>query len=142
MISVDGSLLIQIANFLLLIWVLNIVCYRPIRNVLIKRKEKMDGLEVAINDTSKKATSKEQEFAEGIRQARSEGMKEKDALIQEASLEEKRITEEINKKAQANLGKIREKISKDAEDVRTSLLKEIDTYATAIGQKILGRAIS
>jgi F-type H+-transporting ATPase subunit b len=142
MISIDGSLFIQIANFLLLIWVLNIVCYKPIRNVLIKRKEKINGMEKVIDDTSKEATDKEQAFAEGIKQARSEGVKEKESLIEEANQEEKRITEEINKRAQANLAEIREKISKDAEDVRASLLKEIDTYAMAIGQKILGRAIS
>lgn len=142
MISVDGSLFIQIANFLLLIWVLNLVCFKPIRNVLIKRKEKVSGLEVAIDDTSKEATEKEQAFAEGIKQARSKGMKEKDALIQEASQEEKKIIAEINKKAQANLAEVRRKISKEAEEVRASLQKEIDSYATAIGQKILGRAIS
>jgi F-type H+-transporting ATPase subunit b len=36
---------------------------------------------------------------------------------------------------------MREKIAKDAEDVRTSLQKEIDAFANAIGEKILGRAV-
>ena len=37
MINIDGSLFIQIANFLVLIWILNIVVYRPIRKILIER---------------------------------------------------------------------------------------------------------
>ncbi len=142
MIKVDGSLFIQIVNFLFLIWIMNVVLYKPIRNVLIRRKEKMGGLEQNIVSAVNDAKEKEESFANGIKEARSRGMKKKDALIQEATQEEKRIVEEINKKAQANMTEIREKISKEAEGVQASLQKEIDSFAEAIGEKILGRAIS
>lgn len=142
MIKVDGSLFIQIVNFLFLIWIMNVVLYKPIRNVLIRRKEKMGGLEQNIVSAVNDAKEKEEAFASGIKEARSRGMKKKDALIQEATQEEKKIVEEINQKAQANMMEIREKISKEATGVQTSLQKEIDLFAQAIGEKILGRAIS
>lgn len=141
MIKIDGSLFIQIANFLFLIWVLNVILYKPIRNVLIQRKEKIGGLEQNIISAQKNASDKEQAFADGMKEARSRGMKQKEALVQEATQEEKRIVEEINKKAQANMSAVREKISKEAEVVRESLQKEIDSFAQAIGEKILGRAV-
>lgn len=141
MIKVDGSLFIQIVNFLFLIWIMNVILYKPIRNILIRRKEKMGGLEQNIASAVNQAKEKEQAFANGIKEARSRGMKQKDALIQEAGQEEKKIVEEINKKAQANLMEIREKISKEAEGVQAALQKEIDSFAQAIGEKILGRAI-
>lgn len=142
MIKVDGSLFIQIVNFLFLIWIMNVVLYKPIRNVLIRRKEKMGGLEQNIVSAVNDAKEKEEAFASGIKEARSRGMKKKDALIQEATQEEKKIVEEINQKAQANMMEIREKISKEATGVQASLQKEIDLFAQAIGEKILGRAIS
>jgi F-type H+-transporting ATPase subunit b len=142
MIKVDGSLFIQIVNFLFLIWIMNVILYKPIRNVLIRRKEKMGGLEQNIANAVSDAKEKEDAFANGIKEARSRGMKQKDALIQEATQEEKMIVEEINKKAQANMMEIREKISKEAQGVQASLQKEIDSFAQAIGEKILGRAIS
>ena len=141
MISVDGSLFIQIVNFLFLIWILNVILYKPIRNVLIQRKEKIGGMEQKIEKAAKDAEDKEGAFASGIREARAEGIKERDALIQEANQEEKRIVEEINKKAQANLAQVREKIAKEADGVRGSLQSEIEAFAQAIGEKILGRAI-
>jgi F-type H+-transporting ATPase subunit b len=49
--------------------------------------------------------------------------------------------EQINQKAQANLAEVRDKIEKDAQNVRASLNKEIDTFANAISEKILGRAV-
>jgi F-type H+-transporting ATPase subunit b len=121
---------------------MNVVLYKPIRNVLIRRKEKMGGLEQNIVSAVNDAKEKEEAFASGIKEARSRGMKKKDALIQEATQEEKKIVEEINQKAQANMMEIREKISKEATGVQTSLQKEIDSFAQAIGEKILGRAIS
>jgi F-type H+-transporting ATPase subunit b len=61
--------------------------------------------------------------------------------LKEAAEEEKEIIEQINKKAQANLAEVREKVAKDAQNVRASLYKEIDTFANAISEKILGRAV-
>jgi F-type H+-transporting ATPase subunit b len=141
MIKVDGSLFIQMVNFLFLIWIMNVILYKPIRNVLVRRKEKMGGLELNIATAVNDAKEKEKAFVNGIKEARSRGMKKKDEMIQEAAQEEKRIVEEINQKAQANMMEIREKISREAESVQASLQKEIDSFAHAIGEKILGRAI-
>ena len=141
MINVDGSVFIQIANFIFLIWVMNMILYKPIRKVLLQRKEKVSGLERSIADFSTQALDKENAFASGIKEARANGLKEKQALMQSGSDEEKIIIENINKKAQAELAKSREKIAKDAESVRISLQKELDTFVNAIGQKILGRAV-
>jgi F-type H+-transporting ATPase subunit b len=139
MISVDGSVIIQIVNFLLLIWVLNIILYRPIRSILIQRKQKMQGLEQAIGSCEKDAKEKDDAFSKGIKDARSSGLKAKDALLLEAAEAEKAMVAEINQKAQENLAKAQKKIEQDVETITVSLLKEIDAFAEIIGQKILGR---
>ena len=137
----DGSLLIQVVNFIFLIFILNIILYKPIRSVLIQRKEKIAGLEEGIEAFERDAIEKEDAFALGIKDARANGLKEKEVLLTAAAEEEKKIIEKINKKAQADLAEVREKIVKDAEVAKTSLLKEIDGFANAIGEKILGRAV-
>ncbi|PQP35902.1 ATPase [Desulfobacteraceae bacterium SEEP-SAG9] len=141
MIKVDGSLFVQIANFLVLIWLLNIILYKPIRNVLIKRNEKVKGLEQNIDMFKRDAQEREDTFANGIKAARVKGLKEKDALLATASEEERNIIAEINQKAQTNLAEVRAKIAKDTEAVRKSLQQEIDEFASAIGKKILGRTV-
>jgi F-type H+-transporting ATPase subunit b len=98
MIKVDGSLFIQIVNFLFLIWIMNVILYKPIRNVLIRRKEKMGGLEQNIATAVNDAKEKENAFVNGIKEARSRGMKKKDALIQEATQEEKRLLKKLTKR--------------------------------------------
>jgi F-type H+-transporting ATPase subunit b len=137
----DWTLWVQIANFLLIVWVLNIVLFKPIRNILIQRKEKVTSLEQNIDTSDKEAKGKNEAFDSGIRDARAEGLSEKNNLLNEAADEEREIVDKINQKAQADLAEVRKKIAKDAEVVRTSLQQEIDTFASAIGEKILGRAV-
>jgi F-type H+-transporting ATPase subunit b len=137
----DWTLWVQIANFLLIVWVLNIVLFKPIRSILIQRKEKITSLEQNIETSDDEAKEKNEAFDSGIRDARAKGLSEKNVLLNEAADEEKEIIEKINQKAQADLAEVREKIVKDTEAVRASLQKEIDTFASAIGEKILGRTV-
>jgi len=137
----DWTLWVQMANFLLIVWVLNIILFRPIRNILIQRKEKITNLEQNIETSDKGAKEKNEAFDSGIRDARAKGLNEKNVLLNEAADQEREIIDKINQKAQADLVEVREKIAKDAEAVRASLQKEIDTFASAIGEKILGRAV-
>ncbi|MBU1932150.1 ATP synthase F0 subunit B [Patescibacteria group bacterium] len=139
MIKVDVSIFMQIVNFLFLIWALNLILYKPIRKVLLKRKEKVEGLEQSIENFNINAQEKEDAFALGIKDARSKGQIEKELLLSAAQNEEKQLLEKINKKAQDDLAQMRDKIAKEAENVRSSLQNEVDAFASAIGQKILGR---
>ena len=140
-VTPDGSIVIQIVNFLFAIWVLNVLLYRPIRKILTQRKEKVDGLELAIETSNNNVKEKDDAFAAGIKAARAKGLNEKGALLQQAADEEKSIIADINRKAQTELTQIREQIKKDAEVARQSLQSEIDDFANQISQKILGRAV-
>ena len=137
----DGSLIIQIANFLLIIWILNLILYRPIRNILRQRRERIEGLELSIETYNENAQEKDDAFASGIKEARTRGLKQKDTLLQAAAEEEKQIIENVNTNAQAELAEIRKKIAKDADNARTSLQERVDEFADEICQKILGRKV-
>jgi F-type H+-transporting ATPase subunit b len=137
----DWTLLIQIANFLILIWVLNLILFRPIRNVLIRRREKINGLEDTIEISRRDVQEKEEAFAAGIREARMKGLAKKEGLMAEAADEEKKILAKINEKAQADLADVREKLAGEKESARSELMQKIDDFAETIGQKILGRTI-
>ena len=141
MVNIDGSVFIQIINFLVLIWVLNMVLYRPIRNILLQRREKVSGLEGNIETAGAQMKQKEEAFSKSIKEARSKGLQEKESLIKEGEAEEKEIVGKINEKAQAELAQVKEKIAKEAEQVRDALMKDVDAFASDIGQKILGRAV-
>ncbi len=141
MINIDVSVVIQVINFIFLIWVLNLILYKPIRKILLQRKEKVTGLENGIDTFMADAEAKNAAFTAGIKSARTKGLNEKGALLEVAAEEERRIIDKINEKAQADLIAIRQKISQDTDAVRIKLQQEVDGFADAIGQKILGRVV-
>ena len=136
----DISLVYQMINFLVLLFVLNLVLYRPIRNVILERKAKVDGLETGVGKATSDLSSQKDSYKEGLREARAKGLKEKEVFVEEASKEEKEIIEQINKKAQANFAQIKQQVAEETEQARKALEAEVDAYAKAIGEKILGRA--
>ena len=137
----DMSVFIQIANFLFLILVLNIILYKPIRGILIQRKEKIKSLESGIDTFQADARENEESYISGIKKARALGLKEKQSLVDAAMEQEKAIVDKIHRQAQADLAQIREKVAKEATAAKAQLLKEVDGFANAISEKILGRAV-
>ena len=142
MISVSPFLFVQMANFIVLIFILNAVLYKPIRRILKERKEKIQGLEGGIKSFEQDAAESEQAFQAKMKEARSKGFQEKEALKEAGQEEEKRLVDEINQKAQADLETVRAQIAKDAEDAKGKLKAEVEVFSAAITEKILGRAVS
>lgn len=136
----DISLVYQMINFLVLLFVLNLVLYKPIRNVLLERKAKIEGMQNGAEKAQSDLVAGEDAYNSGLKQARSKGLKSKEAFVEEASKEEKEIIDRINKKAQANLADIKKQVAQETEQARKALEAEVDVYAKAIGEKILGRA--
>ena len=141
MINIDGSLFIQIINFLFLIWVLNLLLYKPIRNIILQRKDKVSGMEQDVEQAEVKALEQNAAFADGIKDARVKGLEAKKAMMLEGEEEEKKIFSKINEKAQADLIKIKEQIAEQTKEAKTALLKDVDNFADAISEKILGRTV-
>jgi F-type H+-transporting ATPase subunit b len=136
----DISLVYQMINFLVLLFVLNLVLYKPIRNVLLERKAKVGGLEKDVEKSSADLIAQKDSYKNGLKEARAKGLKKKEVFIEEASKEEKEIIEQINKKAQANLAEIKKQVLSETQQARKMLEGEVEVYAKAIGEKILGRA--
>jgi F-type H+-transporting ATPase subunit b len=121
--------------------VLNLLLYKPIRNIILQRKDKVSGMEQDVGQAEAKALEKNAAFADGIKDARVKGLEAKKAMMQEGEEEEKKIFSKINEKAQADLIKIKEQIAEQTKAAETALLKDVDNFADAISEKILGRTV-
>jgi F-type H+-transporting ATPase subunit b len=141
MVEINGSLFIQIINFLVLIWVLNKVLYKPVRNIIAQRKARVSGLEEVIDHSEQDIFAKDEALKAGLKAAREKGLKEKEASENEARQQEKKLMEKINEKTREDLAEIRERVVKEAQTTRLALQNEIESFADQISHKILGRAV-
>ncbi len=141
MLKIDISLIYQIINFLVLLFILNIVLYRPIRGIIQKRKQEMEGLEKAIQDFQSKAEENARSIEQGMILARKEGFREKEAIKEQGVEEEKSILSEAMAKAGDKVQQAKREIEAKAEEVRKELETQIANFSAELVQKILGRSI-
>jgi F-type H+-transporting ATPase subunit b len=135
-----GVLWIQIANFLFLLFLLNIIAYRPIRRILAKRTEEMESMQQHAEALQEKFDENEKTLQENIVQARREGFNVKEGIKQEGIEEEKGMIQEAASKTFKKLNKAREEIDKNLISVRQTLRGEVDQFSQELAQKILGRS--
>ncbi|RLB44352.1 MAG: ATPase [Deltaproteobacteria bacterium] len=141
MLKIDISLIYQIVNFLFLLLVLNLILYRPIRNIVRKRKEEMEGLEKMIEQYESRAEEDAKQIEESMVLARKEGFQEKEALKQEGVEEEKSILSEAMAKAGNKVQEAKKEIDAKVEEVRKELEAQVAMFSAQLVEKILGRSI-
>ena len=66
MLNIDGTMFLQIANFLVLLFILNLILFRPIRRVLAQREEEMNSRQKTIDDFQGQTEKNEKGIEEGI----------------------------------------------------------------------------
>ena len=135
------AIILSIINFLVIIWALNAILYKPIRQILIERKKMFSGLDGDIKASDAGVEEKERSIEAGLRNARATGLKEKETFLKAASEKERELLDKIARKNQEDLAGVKARIEKETEAAKSALLKEVDGFAEAISQKILGRAV-
>jgi F-type H+-transporting ATPase subunit b len=142
MIDIDWTLYAQIINFLLLVFLLNVVLFRPIRNVLKARQAKLLAQESEINVLTDKGRSLEDEIKEELAAARRAGAGARETLKQEGAQAEATLLEEVKRQVELEWGTVEKKIQTDMAKARASLQKQAQSFAQLLATKILGRELS
>ena len=141
MLAIDGTLFIQIANFLLLILILNIFLYRPIRRILIRRNEETDSLQQMIESLHGRSEQNEKGLEESMISARKEGFLEKEGFKGQGLEEEKGILQEANSSVEEKLGKAKKEMEMKITAIRKTLDDQVGAFSKELAEKILGRRI-
>ncbi|MBF0495105.1 MAG: ATP synthase F0 subunit B [Deltaproteobacteria bacterium] len=141
MVSIDVSLFIQMGNFLILVWLLNMFLYRPIREILRKRSQRIATLQNDLNKFEQSINRKKEEIKAALDLAKAKGLEEKSRLKSSAKEDEKSLLQEANQKADEIIKKITAQISDEFSQAKKSLETQAETFSTAMAEKILGRGI-
>ncbi len=137
MINLDITFFIQLVNFLILLAILNLIVFRPIRGIIKQRAEKLSSDLTAIENFNKKAEEKIKEYEESIRRAYDEGNEIKNRYKNEALEEEKNLIVMAKEVAQKELDDARAKIKVQSKEAKEILLNKIDEYAQKVVEKVI-----
>jgi len=142
MIKFDWTLFAQIANFLVLVFLLNMVLFRPIRKGLRDRQASLAAHEAEANRLSELSQGLTEEIKENLAAARREGIGQKEGLRQEGAQGEASLLEAVKQEVDAQWTRVEKKIKEDMAKARKSLKAQAQSFAQSLAEKILGRELS
>jgi len=140
-IKIDWTILLQAANFMVLMLVLNIILYRPLRDILNKRRDSVEGGHGRARELEAQIADKMNRYQEQLQQAKLKGNEEKAALRASAARDEAEMLAAAHKVASEQLQTIKSKVQAEATSARKSLQVETETLAAHVATKVLGRSL-
>ena len=123
MIELNLAFVIQLINFGILVLVLNLFLYKPIRKVLADRRQVIDSARQKTVSVDEEVQSKMSQYEARLHAAKAEAGARRAEALKAAQGEEAAVLEKARKQASESLASIREKVAKDRIDlVADSLL--------------------
>jgi F-type H+-transporting ATPase subunit b len=142
MIKINWTLYVQIINFLVLVFLLNLVLFRPIRKALRERQGAIAAHEAEINRFAERSQGIGKEIKDSLAEARRHGLGQKEALKQEGSQAEASLLEAVKKEVDAEWDRVEKKIKEDVVKAGQTLKAQAESFAQSLAAKILGRELS
>ena len=131
----------QVANFLLLLFLLNIIVYRPIRKILGRRGDEVVSYQEMAENFQSRFEKDAKTLEENMAGARREGFKEKENLKTAGLEEEKSMLQGAISSAEEKIRKAKGEIDRNTVQARQSLQEEVKVFSQELAEKILGRSI-
>jgi F-type H+-transporting ATPase subunit b len=141
MLEINNTLIIQIVNFLVLLFLLNIILYKPIRKILGQRREEMRTSEETTEDLTDRSSRLNEELEQNTTAARKDGFKEKEESKNEGRDEEAKRVQNAVDSVGEKITKAREDTERNMAGLRQSLEKEVSLFSHELAEKVLGRSI-
>jgi F-type H+-transporting ATPase subunit b len=142
MIDIDWTLGALLINFLVLVFLLNVVLFRPIRKVLKERQARLDAQTADINLMETQGQGLDSEIKDKLTAARREGAGARESLKEEGVAAETSLLAEVKREADLEWSRVEQKIKGDMARAREALKAQAQSFAQLLASKILGRELS
>ena len=141
LISINETLVVQLISFLIFLFVINRVMFRPLRRSMQDREHYIEGIRMDIRAAEKKLEKTMQEA------------RDEDAAVRNAG---RQMMAEMEKQGKAEAGKIitgarqeidglgrkaRQEINAQIADVRKTIVAEAEKLSSSVMEKVLGRRL-
>jgi len=140
MISLDWTLLVQMAIFLAFVAYLNAFLLRPMSLYLERRKKTIEELRSSGGDQDSSLDTLQRDYREKIGEAHDDLLAQRTAARKEALDLQNSILDEAKKEANEELRTAEAELAREASAAREKLSAEVRSLASSVSHRILGRA--
>lgn len=141
MISLDYSLGIQIINFLLLIFILNRLLYKPLLGLIDKRNKKIEASEAECNRLQEIVEQKMAAYEEKLRLAKATAVEQKNGIIRQGADEAKASIDSVRADIPAMMEQFHARMEGEISEAKRILIGQSHKLSVEIAEKVLGRSL-
>jgi F-type H+-transporting ATPase subunit b len=137
----DYTLFVQMVIFLALVFVLNILLYKPILSIIDRRKKQLEESENEIKLFNESVEKRVAEYEEKLKQAKIKASELKKEIIKEGVNQAKNIVDAVRNEIPAIAREFQQKMDKEVEKAKLILDGNSQGLSMEIARKILGRPV-
>ena len=141
MVELNFTVWIQMVNFIVLIFILNFLLYKPVLKIIEKRNKRIEESDEKVRSLNKTIENNMARYEGKIRQARADATAQRDEVEEEGSEQGKAIIGKVRDEISEKLGDFKAKLRNETDKARGVLRDQTRAIATEISEKVLGRGI-
>lgn len=142
MISINATLVVQIINLLVLIFIMNKLLYKPIQEIMMKRHLQVADGHHLVKEINQQVSRGRNEYQTQLREGRQEVRDALAKLKEETEFQALDIINAAHDKALKRTEEITQNISQEIAAARPEIKKEAQGVALSLASRILGREVS
>lgn len=142
LISLDKSLIIQAVNFLILLFLLTKLLYKPL---MAKMDERTKAIQRSLDEAQEaraQAQKERDEFAAKIQAANAEAQRIRADALKEAADEQRRLVEAAKAEAARLVASARQELDQDVRRARQELRREVADLAIAVSERLVKKSLN
>jgi F-type H+-transporting ATPase subunit b len=140
-VSLDYSLGIQIVNFLVLIFILNVLLYKPVIGMIDKRKKQFEESEAEIKRLQEAVDQKMATYEEHLLQAKTAAVERKNEIIRQGAEQAKAVITAIRGEIPALMEQFQARMDREMAEAKKILTGQSQKLSVEIAEKVLGRSL-
>ena len=139
MIDINLTIVIQVVQFLLLLFVLNRFLFRPTINLIEEREQKITTWKEETKNFHESMQERLQSYENQILEAKAQAQEQQELVTVELQKEEDKKLEAVSEEAVRTVASTREKMQEETELLRGQLREQAEEMSQLVAEKVLGR---
>jgi F-type H+-transporting ATPase subunit b len=142
MISINATLLVQIINLLVLIFILNKLMYKPISKMVAERTATLKGGIAEAASLRERAEDTQADYKRQLHQGRQEVRDRLEEVRRKTEAEANQVIEEAQSKARVQADEMVANIQREMDQARGEIRAQAESVAKHMAARILGREVA
>jgi len=142
MIEINLTIVIQILQFLIVVFLLNRLLFRPITEVIDEREGKISSWEENTRKLKETASLRLENYEKQLREARVQAREKQERLNQELKQQEEENLRVVSEEAAQIVASTQQALAEETERLRLELPHQVTELSQILVEKVLGRRLT